>query len=116
MRIVVWWRGITRRYRAAGMDPTSFLESLERQSHTERMRRMVDLGRRAAADPSIAALLATLNTGGFSARLLALQSCAGSGDAVMVARALADRSRLIRGRAIVLAPFFCDDGQLLAAL
>src|SRR6266516_352016 len=98
------------------MSPAELLRELEALTHADRMRRMVEVGRSAAADPEIASTLASLAAGGFYERYLALQSCCGSGDGAHALRALADPSRTIRGLAVRLVPVVCDDAQAEAAL
>lgn len=77
---------------------------------------MIELGRQAAHNAEIAALLTDLEQGDFYERLLAIQSCYGSYDGSRVLRALADPSRIIRGFAINLAPLVCNEDQLREAL
>ncbi len=84
-------------------------------THDARMRRMVEVGRRAATDPDVAATIARWERGGHYERQLALQSCFGSRDGAHVLRALADPSRSIRGRAARLVPIICDDAQAQAS-
>ncbi|MBI3972493.1 MAG: hypothetical protein HY332_14530 [Chloroflexi bacterium] len=98
------------------MSPNELLRELEPLPHDDRMRRMVEVGRRAAVDPSVAATLASFEQGGFYERWLALQSCFGSRDGSHVLRALADPSRAIRRRAAGLAALVGDDAQVQAAL
>jgi hypothetical protein len=98
------------------MTPETLLAELEPLTHHARVRRMVELGRLAAADASVAATLAALEQGGFYERWLALQSCYGSRDGAQVVRALDHPSRLIRGAAIKLVALACDDTQVREAL
>lgn len=98
------------------MTAEHLLQELETFTYTARIRRMVELGRAAAHDPQIAAILMTLELGDFSARFLALHSCFGSADGAHVLRALTDPSRIIRGVAIDLIPLACDEAQLQQAL
>src|SRR3712207_2217742 len=99
------------------------LRELERLSHDQRMRRMVEVGREAATDPRAAQVMAELESGGTYERLLAVHACYGrsggkqdpdSGSHVL--RALRDPSRLIRKRAVRLAPLVCTDDQVQEAL
>jgi hypothetical protein len=103
--------------------PTVSLEALldefERVPHDERMRHMVELGRRAAADPDVARLLDRLEAGDTYQRLLALHSVYGDRGAAAGARAirgLHDPSHMIRKRAVPLAALVCSDEQLERAL
>src|SRR5262249_37513677 len=75
---------------------------------------MIELGRR--RDDESQALLAELSRGGFYERFLALHACFGSREGAPVIRALADRSRIVRGLAARLAPLVCDDAELQRAL
>jgi HEAT repeat protein len=90
------------------------LEQLERLSHAERVRIMIDLGRR--NDSESQALIAELAQGGFYERYMALYSCFGSRNREQVLRALADPSRLIRGLALRLVPIVCDEAALRQVL
>lgn len=98
------------------MNPNKLVRQLESLTHDERMRRMIEVGRRIATDSSTTAILDSLEFGGFYERLLALQSCYGSGDSARVLRALNDPSRTIRTRAIALLALLGDDSQILTAL
>lgn len=87
-------------------------------SHHDRMRKMVDLGRRVAAgDAEARAIVASLS-GRANAypKLLALQTAFGSRDGHLVLAMIEDRSTLVRGRARSLVPSCCDDAQALEAL
>jgi hypothetical protein len=98
------------------MTPNALLREFESLSHDARMRRMVEIGRRSVRDATLLATLAALARGDFAERLLALQSCWGSGDADHALRALADPSRLLRRRAVPLLARFADDEQARQAL
>lgn len=98
------------------MSVQDLLSELEPLTHDDRMRRMVELGRRAPHDSGTAELLNALEQGGFYERLLALVSCYGSGEGARVLRALEDPSRPIRTLAARMVPVCCDDQQALAAL
>src|SRR5262249_49745156 len=96
--------------------PNTLLRELEPLCHDARMRRMAELGRRAADDPAAAATLAALAEGDFYQRLLALQSGYGSRDASLALPMLADPSRILRARALNLIALFADDDQAIQAL
>jgi hypothetical protein len=98
------------------MTPEELLAELVPLTHNARVRQMVELGRQAAADASIAATLAALEQRGFYERWLALQACYGSRDGAHVLRALGDASRMIRAAAIKLAALACNDAQAQEAL
>jgi hypothetical protein len=98
------------------MNPTRLLRELESLPHDARVRRMVELGRLAKSDASVAAAITLFERGGFYERWLALNSCYGSRDGAQVLRALADPSQAIRGAALKLAALSCDDAQESAAL
>ena len=91
------------------------LREFETLPYTARMRRMVELGRRAGQDKGVAALLDALAAGNVYRRSLALQSCFGSYDGAHVLAALQDPSRGLRAQALALVPLVCDDAQALAA-
>jgi hypothetical protein len=82
----------------------------------DRVRQVVEHGRRSVSDPRLAAALAALGGGSFSERRLALMACHGSRDGAHVQRATADPSAWIRGLAIRSVPVLCDDDQAVAVL
>ncbi len=103
----------------AANDPAgTLLDELAPLTHHDRMRRMVDLGRRCAAGEGEAAAIVE----GLAARqnpyprLLALQTVFGSRDGARVIAALADPSALVRARARRMTARFCDDAQVQVAL
>jgi len=98
------------------MDHNDLLQEFQRLSHSERVQRMVDLGRRARSDAAAAAVLTALEHGGFHERWLALQACYGSRDGAYVLRALTDPSQAIRSAAPGLVALICDDVQVRSAL
>lgn len=98
------------------MTPEHFLRELESLSHDARMRRMIETGRAARRDREAATLVAALAKGDFYQRLLALQSCYGSGDPTLAITALSDPSRTLRGRALWIIGLLADDAQARQAL
>src|SRR5579872_2550959 len=98
------------------MRVTQLLQDLELLPYRARFRHMIELGRQAAHDSEIAALLKELERGDFYERLLAIQACSGSYDGNHVLRALTDPSHIIRGFAIKVAPLACNEEQLREAL
>ncbi|HLW00278.1 MAG TPA: hypothetical protein VKT82_16545 [Ktedonobacterales bacterium] len=98
------------------MTAEELLAALELLPHHARVQRMVELGRMAAGDASVTAMLAAFEQGEFYERWLALQSYYGSRDGAQVLRALSDPSRLIRAGAIKLAALLCNDAQAQEAL
>ncbi len=98
------------------MRVTQLLQDLELLPYRARYRHMIALGRQAAHDNGVAALLKELEQGDFYERLLAIQACSGSYDGNHVLRALADPSHIIRGFAIKVAPLACNEEQLREAL
>ena len=98
------------------LTPASWLAEVEPLTDPARTRRMVELGRAATNDPTAAAVIKSLESGGWYERWLALRSCYDSRDGAHVLRAVADPSRLMRNLAICLAPMMCDDAQALDAL
>jgi hypothetical protein len=69
------------------MKADKLLRELEKLTHSGRVRRMVELGRTAAANPNTASLIDELEQGDFYERSLALQSCFGSKDGEHMLRA-----------------------------
>lgn len=98
------------------MTPDELLQQLEPLTHDARMRQMVEIGRLATHDTSVAATLNGLEKGGFYERWLALQSCYGSCDGAHALRAFAEPSRVVRSLAQRLIPLIGDDTQVQAAL
>ncbi|MEP7122866.1 MAG: hypothetical protein ABJE95_18210 [Byssovorax sp.] len=101
------------------MTPEALLAELESCTHAERMRRMVDVGRRLARgqEPDLPALVAGLGSHESTyARMLALQTCMGSHDGAHVVRALEDPSRMLRSRAANVVANACDDAEAVVAL
>lgn len=98
------------------MNAGDLLLELELLNHQGRMQKMVELGRLALSDVTIASTLRHLEQGDFYQRLLALQSCYGSGDGGHALRGLADPSRGVRALAINLLPLVGNDSQLQIAL
>ncbi len=98
------------------MTPDELLQQLEPLTHDARIRQMVEIGRLATRDNSVAATLNALEKGGFYERWLALQSCYGSRNGARALRAFADPSRVIRSLAQRLLPLIGDDAQVQAAL
>jgi hypothetical protein len=100
------------------MTPDALLSELETCTHADRVRRMVELGRRSRAGDAqaTATLQAMAAHSGFYERLLTLLSCSGSGDGAHVVKSLSDESRLLRGLAAKLVPASCADERVEAAL
>lgn len=98
------------------MKAATLLRELEPLTHTDRVQRMVALGREGQTQPAIAAALTALEAGDVYQRSLALFSCYGSADGAHVLRALADPSRSVRALALSLVALACDDAQALTAL
>ncbi len=96
------------------MTTEELLRELESQTHSQRVRAMVELGRQDTAENK--AIIAELERGDFYSRSLALYACYGSRDAAHVLRALHDPSRLMRGPAIRLVALVCDDAETMRAL
>lgn len=92
------------------------LRKLARMSHSERQRRMVELGRTARDDDESRGTIEALTQGGATQRALALTSCHGSRDGALAARMLHDPSRSVRGLARRVVACVCEDGACRAAL
>lgn len=93
----------------------TILEAIEPLDHVGRVRAMLALGRRAAAEPEVRAAIAELSAGDFMGRYLALHTCFMSRDPALVMRGLADPSRIVRGLALRLAPLVFSADELVAA-
>ncbi|HEY7356009.1 MAG TPA: hypothetical protein VH590_06065, partial [Ktedonobacterales bacterium] len=96
------------------MTTAELLQQLEPLTHSERVQRMIALGRQ--QNDESRAIFAEMERGGFSERFLALYACFGSRDSAHAARALSDPSRTIRGLAIRLVAQLCDESQLAEVL
>ncbi|MCP3141626.1 hypothetical protein [Pyxidicoccus xibeiensis] len=84
--------------------------------HTARIRRMVELGRRAPTEPGAHAALEGLSQGDAYERRLALAAQYTRRDGAAVLRATSDASARIRSLAFKLVAIACDDAQALEAL
>ena len=84
--------------------------------HTDRVRRMVELGRRAPTEPEVHASLEGLARGDAYERRLALVAQFTQRDGAHVLHATSDASGRIRALAFKLVPLACDDAQALEAL
>jgi hypothetical protein len=100
------------------MDVAALLHEVESLTHVDRLRRLVALGRRAAAGDSEArATLAALGAAADSyARTLAVAAAWGSRDAAVVHAALSDGARTVRRRGVRLLGHLSDDDAVTAAL
>lgn len=98
------------------MTPNELLQECETLTHQGRMRRMVEIGRMAASDPSVRETLAALAGGEVYPRILATQACYGSLDSAQIARALSDPSRSVRALALDLAALVCSDTEIQSLL
>lgn len=100
------------------MDAAALLAELEAKTHAARWRRMVDLGRAAAAaDVDARATLHALGTSDDAyARTLLVASLYGSRDGSLALRLLDDPSRSVRRLAAAAVPLVCDDAQATDAL
>lgn len=96
------------------MTVAELLEQLESQTHGERVKTMIALGRQEDAESRD--IVGHLEQGNMYERMLALYSCFGSRDGAHVRRTLADPSRLIRGLAIRLASLVCGEDELVDSL
>ncbi|WP_165245528.1 hypothetical protein [Paludisphaera soli] len=85
-------------------------------SHSARVRKAVEVGRRSRSDPSAARLLRDWSSGGFTQRLLATFACHGSRDPAVLLTMAADPSRTIARIAVSVLCDVGDDDSLLAAL
>ncbi|RKH45411.1 hypothetical protein D7Y23_25830 [Corallococcus sp. AB050B] len=95
---------------------SSLRAELSSTFHDARVRRMVDLGRRARTDPQAQALLDALARGDASERRLALAAQFTRRDGAAVLKATADESFRVRALAFELVSLACDDAQALEAL
>jgi hypothetical protein len=94
------------------------LSDLESLTHRARTKKMVEVGRAAAAsDTAAQAFLAELRASPDAyARALAVIAGFGDRNGEAVVHALSDRSRVVRARATRLAPVLCSDAQLQEVL
>ncbi|MBN9414134.1 MAG: HEAT repeat domain-containing protein [Candidatus Eremiobacteraeota bacterium] len=93
------------------------LEQLRATHHQGRIQRMLELGRRAAAEPEVAELLRTMSGKGFYLRHMALFAALAARDGEAFERtALRDPSRILRRMALRMAAKICSDEQLMRLL
>lgn len=105
------------------MTPEKLLIELEHLPHSQRVKRMIQLGRDAvggaegrAPDKSTATLLKSLEQRGSYERRMALYACMGSRDGGCVEAAIAHPSAIVRSLAGHLVPIICDDPTALRLL
>ncbi len=98
------------------MKTEQLLKELETLTHSQRMARMVEIGRDSRQNDNLRQLLHQLETGVCYQRRLALQACYGSRDSAPVLRLQNDVSRLVRGLVLHLAPLVLDDDALFQLL
>lgn len=97
------------------MTPEQLLRECETMTHNNRMRRMVELGRLASQDQSIAETLHAFAQGTVYRRVLATQSCFGSRNTAQALQALSDPSRSVRALALDLVAVICSNAHLQIA-
>lgn len=98
------------------MTPEQLLQEFEQSTYAQRVYRMIELGHMIDNDKSVAETITQLTQGTTYQRLLALQSCYGSRDTVMVLQALADSSYSVRSLALNLVVLHCNDTDVQKAL
>lgn len=98
------------------MKTEQLLNELDTLTHSQRMARMVEIGREARQSEIWHQTLQQLENGDCYQRRLALQACYGSRDSAPVSRLIHDVSRLVRGLAFHLAPLTFSDDELLDLL
>ncbi len=92
------------------------LKNLENLTHNDRVREMIELGRREKDDLAVVSFIDDLQKGNHYERLLGLYSCHGSYNAERVLTAIADNSRTIRCMALDLISLVGSDEQIIQAL
>ncbi|MBX9721421.1 MAG: hypothetical protein K2X81_08510, partial [Candidatus Obscuribacterales bacterium] len=100
---------------------SKFLDWMERLDHSERIRRVIELGKEslsadAASSDYAKSLLAELSQGSFYEKQLALTSCRTSKDKAMILHFCSDSSRMLRKLANSLAMLYCEDSDVLSIL
>jgi hypothetical protein len=88
----------------------------EAMSHSARVRKAVEVGKKSRTDAKAERLLRDWRTGGFTQRLLATFACHGSRDSAALVVMTADPSRMIARIALSVLCDVGDDNSLLAAL
>jgi cellulose synthase operon protein C len=94
----------------------TLLQELDATPYTQRIQRMIELGRLSKEQPHLAELISQLWRGGSYERRLALYSCYGSKDGAKVLASVSDPSRLVRSLSFVMIAPTCNDAQALEAL
>jgi hypothetical protein len=102
--------------RASDADLTALRDELVATDHIRRLRRMLDLGRRARKDPAALAVVDALARGDVFDRRLALLSQWTLGDGKRLLPFTEDPSRSLRTLAFRLVPRVCADPEALEAL
>ncbi|PMD49560.1 uncharacterized protein K444DRAFT_622642 [Hyaloscypha bicolor E] len=97
-------------------DLSALLPQYESLTHSERVRQMVQLGRKSKTSPATTALISTLSRGPPYTQLLCLQTCHGSGDLAVAKHLLSAPSHVLRKQAIHLIVSLGTDDELLEAL
>eukprot|EP00803_Ostreobium_quekettii_P009035 evm.model.scf_3967.1 EVM.evm.TU.scf_3967.1 scf_3967:1225-6018(+) len=96
------------------MTPEQLLADLEGLPHSQRVARMVQLGRSSLADAAIADCLSQLESShGLYGKILALHAAHGSRDSAVVLRSFNSTSRTLRNMAIYAAPAVADDATVV---
>lgn len=92
------------------------LQQFETSTHSERVRRMVEIGRQSTNDESARKTIDTLSSGSLYERALALESCYGSREVSIAKQALTTDSKHLQKRALHFIGLLGTDEDFLDAL
>ncbi|MFL5759243.1 MAG: hypothetical protein ACJ789_05870 [Thermomicrobiales bacterium] len=112
------WRAVYWSCQSHGdaLKKQTLLDEVESFRHSDRVRKMVEVGRAGRFKKREARTIASLENGDVYERWLALHACYGSRDGAHILRALNDESRLVQNLALSLVPVVCDDAEASQAL
>jgi hypothetical protein len=98
------------------MDTSTLLQQCEHLTHSQRVKQMVDLGRKSRQEPAAKSLIATLSRGSPYEQFLTLKTCHGSRDVAVAKQLLSADSKFLRKQAINLIASLGSDDELFEAL
>lgn len=92
------------------------LQECEPLTHSERVKQMVELGKKSRKEPAAEALVSSLSRGSPYEQLLSLKTCHGSRDVGVAIQLLSSNSRYMKKQAINLITSLGSNAELLEAL
>ncbi|KAE8446827.1 hypothetical protein EG329_011604 [Mollisiaceae sp. DMI_Dod_QoI] len=98
------------------MDISTLLQQFEGLNHSDRVRRMVEIGKQSKGDETSRTIINNLASGTLYEQALSLETCYGSRDITIAKQALASTSRYLKKRALILIGLLGSDEDFLNAL